>query len=65
MVIIAVYLPYYFQAVKGATARQSAIDLFPLTIMVAVSAAVCGVAVGKSGHVWPALVFTPAFAAIG
>jgi Na+/melibiose symporter-like transporter len=65
MMIISVYLPYYLQAVKGVSATRSAIELLPYTIVLTFCAAIAGSIIGKTGHFWPWLVFTPAFAVVG
>ncbi|EIN14677.1 MFS general substrate transporter [Punctularia strigosozonata HHB-11173 SS5] len=65
MMISSVFLPYYLQAVKGVTATRSAIEMLPFTLVTTFSAAFAGTLISKTGHFWPWLVASPAFAAIG
>ena len=60
-----VYLPYYFQAIKGSSATRSALQILPFTLVSVVAAGAGGQAVARTGVLWPVLVGPPLLAAVG
>ncbi|KAG0143946.1 hypothetical protein CROQUDRAFT_48074 [Cronartium quercuum f. sp. fusiforme G11] len=65
MLTAVYFLPIHFQAVKGATATDSGIDLLPLMLSIVLSAGVAGFAISSTGYYWPALVFGPVLLTVG
>ncbi|KAH7045202.1 major facilitator superfamily domain-containing protein [Macrophomina phaseolina] len=59
------YLPYYFQAIKGASALRSGIDVLPLILMQVVGTVVAGALTQKLGYYMPFVVLSVVFMSAG
>ncbi|KAL2817541.1 major facilitator superfamily domain-containing protein [Aspergillus granulosus] len=62
--VVAYYLPIYFQAVKGHSALTSGVDLLPNILAQLVMAVCSGVLTGKLGYYLPWAVVGAAFCAV-
>ncbi|PGH13921.1 hypothetical protein AJ79_03336 [Helicocarpus griseus UAMH5409] len=63
--VVAYYLPFWFQSVKGASATQSAIDTLPLAITTLVGLIASGWITTFVGYYNPVMIVSPIFLAIG
>jgi EmrB/QacA subfamily drug resistance transporter len=50
LMTVCVYLPLWFQAIKGVSAVQSGIDTFPLLLSLVVSTIICGAIIQRVGY---------------
>ncbi|KAJ6560942.1 transporter [Mycena sp. CBHHK59/15] len=63
--VYAIYIPIFYQAVKGHSATSSGIDLLPFMLGVVLTVIGAGQLVGRFGYYWPFLVCAPVFLAVG
>ncbi|KAF8576867.1 MFS general substrate transporter [Ramaria rubella] len=60
----AVYLATWYQAVKGASPTRSGIDLLPFSLVTSGFGVITGILVGKVGRYWHILVLFPLIGAV-
>jgi MFS family permease len=60
-----IYLPLYFQAVKGTSAIASAISITPIILCVTVSTIIAGVLLTRVGYYTPFMIIGMSFLAVG
>ncbi|KXJ85039.1 major facilitator superfamily domain-containing protein, partial [Microdochium bolleyi] len=65
MFVAVTYLPIYFQAVKGASALQSGVDVMPLIIGFLVISIFSGVLTHVTGYYNPSLILCTIFGSVG
>jgi hypothetical protein len=65
LIAITVYLPLWFQAVKGTSAYRSGIDTIPLVLSLVVASIMTGAATTKTGYYMPWLYVAVVFCAVG
>ncbi len=65
IIVHAVYLPFYFQSVKGTTAVESGIRLLPYCISMSLGVCVTGFMITRYGQYVPLMILGGAFVAIG
>ncbi|KAJ8112461.1 hypothetical protein ONZ43_g5389 [Nemania bipapillata] len=63
--VVAYFLPIWFQAVKGISARDSGIRLLPIIIAAVLASIVSGIVVSRTGHYALIILFSSAIAATG
>lgn len=59
------YLPYYFQAIKGASALRSGIDVLPLILMQVLGTIIAGALTQKLGYYMPFVLLSVVFMSVG
>ena len=65
MLLLAYYLPIWFQAVKGTSAFESGIRLIPMVLSLVVSSIISGQLTARIGYYVPAMLVSPVIASIG
>ncbi|CAN9249180.1 unnamed protein product [Alternaria alternata] len=65
MLTVSIYIPLWFQAIKGASAMQSGINTIPLVLSVVVGSIMSGGFVQRIGYYTPFMILGSLFMAIG
>ncbi|KAI8934349.1 hypothetical protein NX059_009085 [Plenodomus lindquistii] len=65
MLTVSIYIPLWFQAIKGVSAMQSGINTIPLVLSVVVGSISSGGLVQKIGYYTPFMILGSSFMAIG
>ncbi|KAK0739368.1 putative efflux pump antibiotic resistance protein [Apiosordaria backusii] len=65
MFVAVTYLPLYFQAIKGATALQSGVDVMPLILGFLVMSIIAGIITNITGYYNISMLICPVLASIG
>lgn len=65
LVLLAFYLPIWFQVVQGKSPQNSGLSLIPLLLSVVVAVIASGIVTSKIGYYVPALILGAALAIVG
>lgn len=65
MLTVSIYIPLWFQAIKGVSAMQSGINTIPLVLSVVVGSILSGGLVQKIGYYTPFMILGSCFMAVG
>lgn len=65
MLTVSIYIPLWFQAIKGVSAMQSGINTIPLVLSVVVGSIMSGGLVQKIGYYTPFMIIGSCFMAVG
>jgi MFS family permease len=65
MLMVSIYVPLWFQAIKGASAMQSGVNTIPLVLSVVVSSILSGYLVQRIGYYTPFMILGSGSMAIG
>jgi len=65
MLTVSIYIPLWFQAIKGASAMQSGINTIPLVLSVVVGSISSGALIQRIGYYTPFMILGSCFMAIG
>jgi EmrB/QacA subfamily drug resistance transporter len=65
MLTVSIYIPLWFQAIKGVSAMQSGINTIPLVLSVVVGSILSGGLVQRIGYYTPFMILGSSFMAVG
>ncbi|KAF1849628.1 MFS general substrate transporter [Cucurbitaria berberidis CBS 394.84] len=65
MLTVSIYIPLWFQAIKGVSAMQSGINTIPLVLSVVVGSILSGGLVQRVGYYTPFMILGSSFMAVG
>ncbi|USP76676.1 hypothetical protein yc1106_03950 [Curvularia clavata] len=65
MLTVSIYIPLWFQAIKGVSAMQSGINTIPLVLSVVLGSILTGGLVQRFGYYTPFMIFGSIFMAVG
>lgn len=63
--LLLYYIPIYFQSSLQRTPLESGVNTLPLVIANTISSLVGGILIGVIGYIWPFIIFSSVFTAIG